>query len=138
MVRWYLTREKKKNLVTTKATHECKQKERGREGERERERDQTFEHVLVNSLQNIFLFSCSFPLSTSACYWDPEVTLRVKGSLYLTCTVSGEDYNAFTDRGDLCPLSLSLSLSLSVFVFVFVFVGVVAHAMHDRLLHPSS
>ncbi len=46
----------------------------------------------------LFLF---FP-STSACYWDPEVTFRDYGSLFLTCSTRG-DYNAFTplmDRGD--------------------------------------
>ncbi len=120
MVRWYLTgkkKKKKKTKMKVKPGHNKGNTRMQTKRERERERDQNCEYVLVNSLQISFFFlSCSFPLSTSACYWDPEVTRRVKGEVYLTCTVSGEDYNAFTDRGD----------------------GVVAHAMHDRLLHPSS
>jgi hypothetical protein len=49
---------------------------------------------------NVFLF-LFFP-SSSACYWDPEVTFRDYGSLFLMCTVRG-DYTSFTplnNRGD--------------------------------------
>jgi hypothetical protein len=42
---------------------------------------------------NVFFF---FP-STSACYWDPEVSVQIFGDsyLYLLCATNKEDYNAF-------------------------------------------
>jgi hypothetical protein len=47
---------------------------------------------------NVFLF-LFFP-SSSACYWDPEVTFRDYGALFLMCTVRGDDYTSFNNRGD--------------------------------------
>ena len=49
--------------------------------------------IFVNLMPSPFLSSPS----TSGCYWDPEVTLRDYGGLFLICATHGKDYSAFAD-----------------------------------------
>ncbi len=43
---------------------------------------------------NVFLSFFLVFYSTSACYWDPEVSLLKQKLLVLQCAVNGQDFNA--------------------------------------------
>jgi hypothetical protein len=61
----------------------------------------TFQKINTASSELKTCFFFLFPPSSSACYWDPEVTFRDYRTRFLTCAINGQNYSAFTkDRGD--------------------------------------